>query len=143
MFSAKVKGGVIVAEDIDLPEGATVTVVLDQDAANSDTDELTSEQLAELAEADRDEGIPWETGWRTRSSSRPAQLLPFPQKIGGPEGCTRPPEPDRPDRSERVPVSLVNGSCQRLDLRARDLPLVEAAVAPPRTRSLYAGPVRG
>jgi uncharacterized lipoprotein YbaY len=65
MFSAKVKGGVIVAEDIDLPEGATVTVVLDQDAANDDADELTSEQLAELdeaiAEADRDEGIPWAT----------------------------------------------------------------------------------
>lgn len=65
MFSAKVKGGVIVAEDIDLPEGATVTVVLDQDAANDDADEVTSEQLADLdeaiAEADRDEGIPWET----------------------------------------------------------------------------------
>jgi uncharacterized lipoprotein YbaY len=65
MFSAKVKGGVIIAEDINLPEGATVTVVLDQDAANDDADEVTSEQLAELdeaiAEADRDEGIPWKT----------------------------------------------------------------------------------
>lgn len=63
MFSAKVKGGVIVAEDVDLPEGATVTVVLDQDAANDQADEATPEQLAELdeaiAEADRGEGIPW------------------------------------------------------------------------------------
>jgi hypothetical protein len=65
MFSAKVKGGVIVAEDIDLPEGATVTVVLDEDTANDNADDVTSEDLAELdeaiAEADRGEGIPWET----------------------------------------------------------------------------------
>ena len=65
MFSAKVKGGVIVAEDIDLPEGATVTVVLDEDTANDNADDVTPEQLAELdeaiAEADRGEGIPWET----------------------------------------------------------------------------------
>jgi hypothetical protein len=65
MFSAKVKGGVIVAEDIDLPEGATVTVVLDEDTANDNADDVTSEELAELdeaiAEADRGEGIPWET----------------------------------------------------------------------------------
>lgn len=65
MFSARVKGGVIVAEDIDLPEGATVTVVLDEDTANDNADDVTPEQLAELdeaiAEADRGEGIPWET----------------------------------------------------------------------------------
>jgi len=65
MFSAKVKGGVIVAEDIDLPEGATVTVVLDEDTANDNADDVTPEQLAELdeaiAEADRGESIPWET----------------------------------------------------------------------------------
>ena len=65
LFSAKVKGGVIVAEDVDLPEGATVTVVLDEDTANDNADEVTPEQLAELdeaiAEADRGEGIPWET----------------------------------------------------------------------------------
>ncbi len=65
MFSAKVKGGVIVAEDIDLPEGATVTVVLDEDTANDNADDVTSEKLAELdeaiAEADRGEGIAWET----------------------------------------------------------------------------------
>jgi hypothetical protein len=65
MFSAKVKDGVIVAEDIDLPEGATVTVVLDEDTANDNADEVTAEQLDELdeaiAEADRGEGIPWET----------------------------------------------------------------------------------
>lgn len=42
MFSAKVKGGVIVAEEIDLPEGATVTVVLDEDAANDNADDVTS-----------------------------------------------------------------------------------------------------
>lgn len=65
VFSAKVKGGVIVAEDINLPEGATVTVVLDEDAANDDAAEVTPDQLAELdeaiAEADRSEGVPWET----------------------------------------------------------------------------------
>jgi hypothetical protein len=65
MFSAKVKGGVIVADDVDLPEGATVTVVFDEDTANDNADEVTPEQLAELdeaiAEADRGEGIPWET----------------------------------------------------------------------------------
>jgi uncharacterized lipoprotein YbaY len=65
VFSAKVKGGVIVAEDIDLPEGATVTVVLDEDTANDNADDVTSEELAELdeaiAEADRGEGVPWET----------------------------------------------------------------------------------
>lgn len=65
MFSAKVRDGVIVAEDIDLPEGATVTVVLDEDTVNDNADEVTAEQLDELdeaiAEADRGEGIPWET----------------------------------------------------------------------------------
>jgi hypothetical protein len=65
MFSAKVKGGVIVAEDIDLPEGATVTVVLDEDTATDNADEVTVEQLDELdeaiAEAERGEGTPWET----------------------------------------------------------------------------------
>lgn len=65
LFSAKVKGGVIVAEDVDLPEGATVTVMLDEDTANDNADGVTPEQLAELdeaiAEADRGEGIPWET----------------------------------------------------------------------------------
>ena len=65
LFSAKVKGGVIVAEDVDLPEGATVTVVLDEDTANDNADGVTPEQLAELdeaiAEAERGEGIPWET----------------------------------------------------------------------------------
>jgi hypothetical protein len=65
MFSAKVKGGVIVAEDVDLPEGATVVVVLDEDAANHNADDVTAEQLAELdaaiAEADRGDGTPWET----------------------------------------------------------------------------------
>lgn len=67
VFSATVKGGVIVvADDIDLPEGATVTVVLDEGAANDQAeDDLTPAQLAELdaaiAEADRDEGVPWAT----------------------------------------------------------------------------------
>jgi predicted DNA-binding antitoxin AbrB/MazE fold protein len=62
MFSAKVKGGVIVAEDVDLPEGATVTVVVDD--LEDDYAELTAEEAAELeaaiAEADRGEGVPWE-----------------------------------------------------------------------------------
>ncbi|HEX4421940.1 MAG TPA: hypothetical protein VH165_28705 [Kofleriaceae bacterium] len=62
-FSARVQGGVIVAQDVELPESPAVTVVLDEDTAN-DNVEATSEQLAELdeamAEADRGEGIPWE-----------------------------------------------------------------------------------
>ena len=64
MFSAKVKDGVIVADDIVLPEGATVTIVLDDDPANDD-DSATPEQLEELddaiAQADRGEGMPWES----------------------------------------------------------------------------------
>jgi hypothetical protein len=62
VFSAKVKGGVIVAEDVDLPEGTTVTVVVDD--PEDDYAELTAEEAAELeaaiAEADRGEGVPWE-----------------------------------------------------------------------------------
>lgn len=61
MFSAKVMGGVI--EDVDLPEGATVTVVVDD--PEDDYDELTAKEEAELeaaiASADRGEGAPWET----------------------------------------------------------------------------------
>ena len=42
-----------------------MTVVLDEDTANDNADDGTPEQLAELdeaiAEADRDEGIPWKT----------------------------------------------------------------------------------
>lgn len=62
VFCAKVKDGVIVAEDVDLPEGATVTVVVDD--PEDDYAELTAEEAAELeaaiAEADRGEGVPWE-----------------------------------------------------------------------------------
>lgn len=62
MFSAKVKGGVIVAEDVDLLEGATVTVVVDD--PDDDDAELTAEEEAELeaaiAEADRGKGVAWE-----------------------------------------------------------------------------------
>lgn len=64
MFSAKVQGDLIVAQDVELPEGATVTVVLDEDTAN-DNVEASPDQLAELdeaiAEGDRGEGIPWAT----------------------------------------------------------------------------------
>jgi len=60
MSSAKVQGGVIVAEGIDLPEGATVTVVVDD--SEDDYAELTAEEAAELeaaiAEADRGEVFP-------------------------------------------------------------------------------------
>lgn len=63
VFSAKVKGGVIVADDVELPEGATVTVVIDEPA--DDYAELTATEEAELeaaiAAADRGEGVPWET----------------------------------------------------------------------------------
>lgn len=45
MFSAEVKGGVIVAEDVDLPEGVTVTVVVND--PEDDYAELTAEEAAE------------------------------------------------------------------------------------------------
>lgn len=66
VFSAKVKGGVIVADDVELLEGATVTVTVDDDdASKDDYAELTAEEAAELeaaiAAADRGEGVPWET----------------------------------------------------------------------------------
>ena len=66
VFSAKVKGGVIVADDVDLPEGTTVTVTVDdQDDPKDDYAELTAEEAAELeaaiAAAERGEGVPWET----------------------------------------------------------------------------------
>jgi len=62
VFAAKIKGGAIVAEDVDLPEGVTVTVVVDEPA--DDCAELTDDDEAELkaaiAAADRGEGVPWE-----------------------------------------------------------------------------------
>ena len=66
VFSAKVKGGVIVADDVELPEGATVTVTVDDgDTSKDHYAELTAEEAAELeaaiAAADRGEGVPWET----------------------------------------------------------------------------------
>jgi len=66
VFSAKVKGGVIVADDVELPERTTVTVTVDDgDTSRDDYAELTAEEAAELeaaiAAADRGEGVPWET----------------------------------------------------------------------------------
>jgi hypothetical protein len=64
MFTAKVKDGRLVAEPaVELPEGATVTVLFNDDAAGDDL-ELTPEEEAELddaiAEANRDGWIPAE-----------------------------------------------------------------------------------
>jgi hypothetical protein len=64
MFTAKVKDGKLVVDPIvELPEGATVTVLVGDDAAEDDL-ELTPEEEAELdeaiAEADRDGWIPAE-----------------------------------------------------------------------------------
>jgi hypothetical protein len=63
VFSAKVRAGVIVVDDVDLPEGAIVTVVMD--GPPDDYAELTPAEEAELqaaiAEANRDEGVPWGT----------------------------------------------------------------------------------
>jgi len=64
MFTATVKDGRLVVDPIiDLPEGATVTVLVDDDADGDDL-ELPSEEEAELddaiAEADRDGWIPAE-----------------------------------------------------------------------------------
>lgn len=58
MFTAKVKDGRLVVDPVvDLPEGATVTVLVDDDADGDDL-ELTPQEDAELddaiAEADRD-----------------------------------------------------------------------------------------
>ncbi len=63
VFTATVKGGVIVVDDVELPEGATVTVVLDEPA--DEYAELTPAETAELreaiGEADRGEGVSWAT----------------------------------------------------------------------------------
>ena len=64
LFTAKVKDGRLVVDPVvELPEGATVTVLIDDDA-NGDDLELTSEEEAELddaiVEADRDGWIPAE-----------------------------------------------------------------------------------
>ena len=64
MFTAKVKDGKLVVDPVvELPEGATVTVLVDNDADDDDV-ELTAEEEAELdeaiAEADRDDWIPAE-----------------------------------------------------------------------------------
>jgi hypothetical protein len=62
VFSAKVTGGVIVADDVDLPEGATTTVVVDdpEDDYAEPTTEEEAELKAAIAAADRGEGVPWE-----------------------------------------------------------------------------------
>lgn len=64
MFTAKVKDGRLVVDPVvELPEGAIVTVLIDDDA-NGDDLELTPEEAAEIddaiAEADRDGWIPAE-----------------------------------------------------------------------------------
>jgi len=64
MFTATVKDGRLVVDPVvDLPEGATVTVFVDDDADGDDL-ELTPQEEAELddatAEADRDGWVPAE-----------------------------------------------------------------------------------
>jgi hypothetical protein len=64
MFTAKVKDGQLVVDPVvELPEGATVTALIDDDA-DDDHLELTAEEEAELdeaiAEADREGWIPAE-----------------------------------------------------------------------------------
>jgi hypothetical protein len=51
VFSARVQGGVIIAEGLDLPEGATVTVAATDDQVECD---LAPEELAELDAAIRE-----------------------------------------------------------------------------------------
>ena len=72
VFLAKVQGGVIVPEDVDLPEGSVVTIVTDDEG-----DELSPEDEAELLEAmaelDRGEGIPFEDVLREIDSIRPSK----------------------------------------------------------------------
>ena len=63
VFSAHVKGGVIVADGLDLPEGTTVTVAAnDGDGDHAASPEELSELDAAVAEADADEadGTPHE-----------------------------------------------------------------------------------
>ena len=63
VFSAKVEGGVIVAEGIELPEGATVTVTVDEpgDGYAEITAEEESALDAAIADADRGEGVVWDS----------------------------------------------------------------------------------
>jgi hypothetical protein len=57
-FSATVRQGVIVPDDVDLPEGAVVTIVVDDDAEYVPTPEELVELDAALAEAEGAEGLP-------------------------------------------------------------------------------------
>ena len=63
VFSRTVKGGVIVADDLDLAEGSTVTVTIDEplDPYAQLTADGEAELATAIAAADRDEGVPWET----------------------------------------------------------------------------------
>ena len=60
IFSARVQGGVIVADGLDLPEGSTVTVVANDSDSEPDCD-LAPDELAELdaaiADADADDRV--------------------------------------------------------------------------------------
>ena len=57
-FSATVRHGVIVADDVELSEGVVVTVVVDDEPEHQPTPEELAEIDAALAEAEGDPGIP-------------------------------------------------------------------------------------
>ena len=59
IFSARVQGGVIVAEGLDLPDGTAVTVAAnDGDGEYEPSGDELAELDAAIAEADADEGEP-------------------------------------------------------------------------------------
>jgi hypothetical protein len=63
LYSARVRGGVVVPEDVTLPDGAAVTIVVnaERDAERDAEIELSPAELVELdaaiAEADRSESV--------------------------------------------------------------------------------------
>ena len=59
VFSAKVRGGTLVTDEtVDLPEGATVTVVADDEDGFEVSAEQEADLLAAMEEADRGELVP-------------------------------------------------------------------------------------
>ncbi len=59
VFSAKVRGGAIVTDEaVDLPDGATVTIVADDEPGFDVTPEQEGELVDALEEADRGELVP-------------------------------------------------------------------------------------
>jgi hypothetical protein len=63
VFTGRVHGGVVVADDVALPEGTTVTIVVEEpeDEYAAHPPVVVAVIEASIADADRGLGVPWET----------------------------------------------------------------------------------